>query len=125
MPLSVGIAGLPNVGKSTLLNALSHAHAEASNYPFCTIEQNVGVAIVPDPNLKKLEEILSPRELEDLRFGARERVTDVRLSHIRELPQVLPGIFAEAAARAERVGFAFTRAAATEKPLEKGIRRER
>lgn len=62
MSLSIGIAGLPNVGKSTLLNALTHAGAEASNYPFCTIEKNVGVATVPDPELRRLAEILEPQE---------------------------------------------------------------
>lgn len=62
MALHIGIIGMPNVGKSTLLNALTHAHAEASNYPFCTIEKNVGVASIEDPRLAALSYALDPEE---------------------------------------------------------------
>ncbi|MFT4033929.1 MAG: redox-regulated ATPase YchF [Siphonobacter sp.] len=63
MSLQCGIVGLPNVGKSTLFSALSSAKAEAANYPFCTIEPNVGVVEVPDPRLLTLEELVSPQRL--------------------------------------------------------------
>ncbi len=60
--LSVGIVGLPNVGKSTLFNALTAAGAEVSNYPFTTIDSNVGMVAVPDPRLKALDRLLEPDE---------------------------------------------------------------
>src|SRR5690554_6285914 len=63
MGLKCGIVGLPNVGKSTLFNALSNAKAEAANFPFCTIEPNVGIITVPDDRLKVLEGLISPKRV--------------------------------------------------------------
>jgi GTPase SAR1 family protein len=62
MSLKCGIVGLPNVGKSTLFNALTKAGIAAENYPFCTIEPNVGMVEVPDPRLQQLAEIVKPAE---------------------------------------------------------------
>ncbi|MCB1977787.1 MAG: redox-regulated ATPase YchF [Burkholderiaceae bacterium] len=63
MSLQCGIVGLPNVGKSTLFNALTKAGIAAENYPFCTIEPNVGVVEVPDPRLQQLAEIIRPERI--------------------------------------------------------------
>jgi GTP-binding protein YchF len=63
MSLKCGIVGLPNVGKSTTFNALTKAGIAAENYPFCTIEPNVGMVEVPDPRLKKLAEIVKPQRV--------------------------------------------------------------
>jgi len=63
MGFKCGIVGLPNVGKSTLFNALTKAGIEASNYPFCTIEPNVGVVVVPDPRMDALSAIVKPERV--------------------------------------------------------------
>ena len=63
MPLNCGIVGLPNVGKSTIFNALTSAKAQAANYPFCTIDPNTGVVTVPDERLQKISALIKPKSL--------------------------------------------------------------
>src|ERR1700755_1084983 len=63
MGLQCGIVGLPNVGKSTLFNCLSNAKAQAANFPFCTIEPNVGTITVPDDRLNELSKLVNPQKI--------------------------------------------------------------
>ena len=62
--MKCGIVGLPNVGKSTLFNALTKAGIAAENYPFCTIEPNIGIVEVPDPRLAQLAAIVNPKKIQ-------------------------------------------------------------
>ena len=99
--MKLGVVGLPNVGKSTLFNAITKAGAEAANYPFCTIEPNTGMVAVPDERLEKLAAMYNPKkktpaviefvDIAGLVKGASrgEGLGNKFLSHIRECDAIV------------------------------------
>ena len=80
MALKAGIVGLPNVGKSTLFNCLSSAKAQAANFPFCTIDAQMGQITVPDERLNKLAEIVHPGRIVPATLKAPEELRNSSLS---------------------------------------------